>query len=212
MTKTEKAEKGRGRVLDYRQALGHFVENFAKVEAALQMTLWHYAKTPPDIARAVFSGTRADGAMSFIRRVLSVSPIEPEKKAEVEGLFIQLKAINDVRNSILHYGTYAVEEETGVTTNALVALTRAHERAFPISTGIIKAMTDDLSTILVRLRMGHMGLPPLPIEEHPKLAKRLAVPWQYKPPSSPDPKSQKPGKRDRAKGKARSDQHSPSHE
>jgi hypothetical protein len=196
-------------ILEYRQALGHFVETYAKVESAIQLTLWHWMQLPHAQARVIFSGTRTDTASGYLRRLMSLG-VTDEVRASMESILDQLGHINTMRNSILHYGAVGVEDGEGVTSNALIALSPAHERAFPVSTTIIKDMTDDLASIIVRLRVRHMGLPALPGGPYPLLERRLNGAWRYKTPPSPQQKSPKPDRSGRAKGKARSAPPAPS--
>jgi|SRR5258708_40107634 len=51
----------------YHLALGRFVSAFSDIEASMQATLWHFAGVSTPTAQAVFSGTRIEGAMQFIK-------------------------------------------------------------------------------------------------------------------------------------------------
>jgi hypothetical protein len=154
----------------YYEALGRFVDMFANVESAMAFTLWHYAKTPRHIARAVFSGVRIDAAIDLINRLIAVTDVSADLQKDLNYVFPQLKIINKARNDIYHYGASG--------TTRLKALTEDRVRTFPVSSSILNDMSADLNKIILHLYTGHMGL-------HPLLpTARLAIlqdPWRHKP-------------------------------
>jgi hypothetical protein len=100
----------------YWQALGQFIEAFAVVEASIFTTLAYYAKVTPSVARALFSGTRVDASISYIRRIWEVRPLKaPGRRADLDAIFQQLKAMTDMRNRILHYGTIVTSDRGRIT-------------------------------------------------------------------------------------------------
>src|SRR5436309_9296797 len=107
----------------YYLALGQFIDKFAQVEKMLALTLWIRSKVTPDVARAVFSGVRADGATGYITRVLTVTNADQATKDEYQSIFTQIGLINAARNSIVHYGTEFNDTGEYVTSNRFVALT-----------------------------------------------------------------------------------------
>jgi len=153
-------EEGKKREHDYHAALGRFVAMFAIAETAIQLTLWHYAKTPAPVARSVFSGVRTNEGINFVKRIVEATGVEAEAKIELEYVTQQLGIINGARNSILHHGALSVAEGRGIVPNALVALTPEKITAFPISPQILDDMTNDLRKIIVHLHAHHMGRPP----------------------------------------------------
>lgn len=169
----------------YYEALGEFIDEFAKVEAALHLTLWRYAKTPAPIAQAVFSGVRVDGAISFINRIFEVADHSDEAKADLGHIFKQLKLINDARNLIIHYGSVPVPNMLvgRVSTNALVALTEERLRSIPASARFLDDMTSDLRKIQMHLIVNHFvrepGVPPPYTEDELAL---LTAAWRHRPP------------------------------
>jgi hypothetical protein len=87
----------------YYEALGRFVAQFAGVEATLFWALIFHGKINQKVAQAIFSGTRVDQAMSFISRICEAIDPGEERRSELRDVFTQLRAINDVRNSLLHH-------------------------------------------------------------------------------------------------------------
>jgi hypothetical protein len=164
----------------YYEALGRFVDMFAHVESAMAFTLWHYAKTPRNIARAVFSGVRVDAAIDLINRLIitAVTDVSEDLQKELNYVFPQLKIINTARNDIYHYGVSGIADGTLGVTTRLKALTEDRVRTFPVSSSILNDMSADLDKIILHLYTGHMGL-------HPLLpTARLAIlqdPWRHKP-------------------------------
>jgi len=164
----------------YYEALGRFVDAFADVETAITLVLWHYAATPHEIARAVFSGVRVDAAIQFIRRLSNV--IEIPRWDELDGVLAQLATINSVRNDLLHYGAKGSADGTLTVTNWFRALTTDRVKSYPISPQILLDMTADLQKIILHLQTGHTG-------RHWLLptAKMMILrePWRYKPGQQP---------------------------
>lgn len=162
----------------YYEALGRFVDMFAHVESAIAFTLWHYAKTPRHIARAVFSGVRVDAAIDLINRLTAVTDVSADLQKDLNYVFPQLKFINKARNDIYHYGASGLADGTLDVTNSLKALTEDRVTTFPVSSSILNNMSADLDKIILHLYCRHMG-------HHPLLPRaRLAilqVPWRHKP-------------------------------
>ncbi len=58
--------EGKAKIRKYRTALGTFVDYFAKVEMAMHFALRWHTKTEDFVARAVFSGVRADATTGHL--------------------------------------------------------------------------------------------------------------------------------------------------
>jgi hypothetical protein len=173
-------DEGRERLRVYWLTLGEFIDNFAKVETATHLALRWYTRTQTVVAKAVFSGVRADAAVEYLRRLAEAAFINASEWTELEPVLNQLRAINAMRNRILHEGAEAIAEGRGFTTNALRALTEQRITAFPISPEILAAMTRDLRKIFIHLAVRHSGR--VLRGAHPELDEILRASWQYKPP------------------------------
>ena len=169
----------------YWEALGHFVENYAEIEQAISGALWSYAKVSPQIARALFSGTRADAASKYINRILDATKAKKEIKDEFNHLFSQLGHITEARNLIIHHET--IWSRRGwLVSNRRIALDRKRTKERPVSVEILNQMSQDLEKISLHLmllvfRKERVG------NTHIKLlknvfAEELASAWLYKPP------------------------------
>jgi hypothetical protein len=173
-------KEGRKRLRQYQSALGAFVQAFARVESGMHRALRWHAKTDPETARAVFSGVRAMEASGYLRRLADVGRIGPEEWIRIEPLLAQMKAINDVRNVILHYGAENIAEGEGVATDMRTALLPERARSFPVSAEILSRMAMDLNVIYSALLLRHVGHPALPSKRMTGwLDRALRKPWRY---------------------------------
>jgi hypothetical protein len=164
----------------YWRALGRFVTMFAQTEVLLQQALWTLADTPAPIAKAVFSGTRGDTAMSFIRRLAESLNLPTTERDDIEFVFSQLSGITKIRNDILHYGPTRWGEDQSYATisNRTAALTsKRHLREFDVAPRDLHLMTADL--VKINMHIFQQFLTP---KEQPNAFVKsvLEAPWLYK--------------------------------
>lgn len=174
----QETEEGKKREEAYFTALGRFVDRFARAELYTRFALWHYAKTKPDIARAVFSGVHVDTAITHIRRVLDAQRIPESARHGIGDILAQLKMISGVRNDLLHTGAESIAEGEGFVTNILIAHNEL--KTFPISPLILDAMSADLRKITMHLICYHLGRRPFAPATKKTLDEVLLAPWRYK--------------------------------
>jgi hypothetical protein len=181
---TSETPEGKERLRYYYEALGEFIDMFARVESAMTSTLWAYAKTEPKYAKVLFSGVKIELGMTHIKQLAEVANAAEELKTDLVDVFQQLGIINGVRNDVLHYGANSIAEGTGIVSNAQKA--KGEPRVFPISPAALYEMTEDLKKIAIHLRYRHLGQP-APLGDFGKktLDKVLLRPWQYKYPGPP---------------------------
>jgi hypothetical protein len=187
----------------YWEALGRFVETYAELEQSISGALWSFSKASPQIAKALFSGTRADAASKYINRILDSTKAKKEIKAEFNYLFSQLGHITDIRNLIIHHETVSSPRGWKIS-NRRIALDRKRLKERPISATILGQMSDDLEKIIAHLtllvfRKEKSGRIQIEFVKN-AYAKELASAWLYKPPSQQPPqrkRSQKRPKRQR---------------
>src|SRR5690606_18894907 len=148
---TSQTPEGQKRLRDYYEALGRFVDMFARTEAAVTPTLWHYAKTVPEIAKIVFSGTRTDLPSTFNRQIAEATGVSQELRDDLDDVLRHLTDINKVRNHVLHYGAEpeSVAQGRAIVSDALRA--KGEPTTFPISPTILSDMTSDLHKIIAHL-------------------------------------------------------------
>jgi hypothetical protein len=175
----------------YWQALGRFIDAFSKLEAQIFVLLMNKGHVPQNTARAVFSGTRAELALSYLKRIQE--GLERDVPAYVERAITQFNAINSARNDIVHYG--ASEDGAFIVSNALKTIpSRAKEASY--GPEIIDAMRADLETISAAFYVwliddGHaQGWS----KQGRNWAEVALDPWQYKPPQPANIRQKKRGR------------------
>jgi hypothetical protein len=180
----------------YWQALGGFVSMFSLVEENMQAALWRCVGVGAPVAPAIFSGTRIDAAMGYIRRIAEAQNWPRRKQDEIADVFKQLGELTRVRNDILHYGASMTGPDEWVVSTKLVAHTKDRIRSTKISVAILNQMSDDLYKIMLHLagivrRGKHVRTPPV-VEAILKRA------WLYRPDrqsETPGPRPSKPPRR-----------------
>jgi hypothetical protein len=175
---------------------------FAQVETALTFTLWHYAKTPPDIAKIIFSGDRVDNSSQYIKQIAEATNASQELRDDLTYIFDQLGIINGNRNHIVHYGAKSIAEGNGLVSNAFKA--KGEPREFPVSPTALDDMTADLRKISFHLRYKHYSGGELHTHSNPDGAEVLndvlRAPWRYKhPPQTKSRSTKDPQRRDQSR-------------
>lgn len=185
----EASEEGQKRLA----ALGRFILRFANTESILFTTLCVVCHVHPKIGQAIFSGTRADAAIQYIKRVFQVVNMPGNLKASYEDLFEHFTQINSARNLILHYGISSVGDEF-VATDKLKALTEDRVRSMPVSAEILDQMSADLEKINATLMLNLLASD---ADKQEASAKSNVGPvsqqsWLYTPQPAQTKKSEKP--------------------
>ena len=63
----------RQKIIPYYTALGHFINKYAQLESVVNGALFTITGVDPRVGKAIFSGTRLSGAVSFINRTLDAT-------------------------------------------------------------------------------------------------------------------------------------------
>jgi hypothetical protein len=163
---------------EYYTALGRFVHMYARVETALTLTLWHYARLKPEIAKIAFYNPGVEARITAITKMAKVKKISEESSEDLEDVFRQLRAINTARNSILHFGATSIANGNAIVSNALKA--HGEPTIFPVSPPVLNLMTKDCRKIIAHLNYNHLGKSPLSEDKKQVLAETLQSPWLYK--------------------------------
>jgi hypothetical protein len=160
------------------------MHEFADVEFHIYVLLAQMAGVRPNVANAIFSGVKADGAMDLIRRIIqSYRTVPAELQAEIDYVFPQLKAINDVRNFVVHYGGHDYDGQGRVASNFTKALSPEKVRAFTVDPKTLMAMTVDLAKIRIHLRVLLIPTKRLRRKAHQdRKPSALTAAWLYTPP------------------------------
>lgn len=199
----EASEEGQKRLA----ALGRFILRFANTESLLFTTLCVVAQVNPKVGQAIFSGSKADGAVQFIKRMFQVMNVPVALKASYEDLFEHFAQINSARNLILHYGISEVGDDF-VATDRLKALTEDRVRSMTVSAELFDQMTADLEKINATLMLNLFANEADKEETSAKsnIGSVSQQTWLYKPQSVQTKKSEIPsGKATRKSEKAPKD-------
>ncbi|HXC54039.1 MAG TPA: hypothetical protein VNU97_01970 [Rhizomicrobium sp.] len=142
----------------YYEALGQFLQLFAETEALLHNLLMFHAGVDRDVARALFSGVRADAAMSLIDRLSVVRPMPEDRAKDLKNVFDQIRLINAQRNLVIHYGALDIFAPGGpsVASNRRIALDAKRLQEIPISAAILNHMSLDLLKAKQHLAYRHI--------------------------------------------------------
>ncbi|MFI5021147.1 MAG: hypothetical protein ACHQRJ_05780 [Alphaproteobacteria bacterium] len=174
----------------YYEALGRFVDEFARAETTAYEVLRYHAKLRHGVAAALLSGVRASDTLNRLGRLHQAGAISEPEWASLRVIFGHFNAIIGVRDLILHHGARADSKGDRYVSNALKVITDESARIIPISAAAVDDMRHDLRKISVHLRLYHLGRAPLR-GRHPALDEIVHAPWRYKPPPSPPSKSKK---------------------
>jgi hypothetical protein len=86
----------------FTMAIGRMVQVWTDLETSLHHCLRHYCGVSPKIARAIFSGTRARVMCDYLSNIAESIDIGAERKADFADLLPHIKAMNTMRDWIIH--------------------------------------------------------------------------------------------------------------
>ena len=162
--------------------LGEFLSAYTRLEIALAITVRKLAGVSTPIAKALFSGLRADAATKCISQLLIAQDATQEVRQKFTDVFAHLGQITLARNTVLHYGT-DFKDDAFLATNSMSALTEGHLKAIPLSVRTLRNMATDCQTIeahLWRLLTRQKRVGEEIIEQ--VWGGLDSAPWLYKPP------------------------------
>lgn len=183
---------------EYHRAFGHFLSMYSDIEARMQEVLRHFAGVTEPIAKAIFSGTRTDGARKFIRRIADATNWPEERKKEWDKIFAQLGEIQFLRNQLVHYGALWQDLGSWVVSDRHVAHIPEQATQIPVSPTIFADAIADLEKIDTHLYA--LAWPEAYSLHKADLDETLKREWRYKPPADGGRKP-KPKKPKHSKGK-----------
>jgi hypothetical protein len=128
----------------YWQILGEFIEKFALCEIMLFFYLSACANIPDALAKVFFSGFHCDQIADMIRKVWEVRAPDQEIKQKAEDAIVQLKAITDVRNNIVHYASYFDSDRGRISSNIVRARRPELIRELRVSPDIMSDLVADI--------------------------------------------------------------------
>ena len=166
--------------------LGQLTLAWSDVETVLFKLLKHYAGVSWPVAQALFSGTRARGAINFIRAIADNTNMEPDRMRDLDEIFSQVLAINSLRDFVVHNvdGSEQVSEaadpSTRYVTDALRASRKSKSKTYLVGSSTIAAMREDCVECCWRLHP-HWDVKNNPFEPGSGLGQRRV--WKFKPPT-----------------------------
>ena len=182
--KRKKPRKPHAKARKLLEAIGLFVSYYSGVESSVHDTLRHFTGITPTIAACIFSGTRIDGAIGYLKRIAEATKWADDHKKLLDHLALQLGEITQFRNDLLHYGTSGDTVDAAIITNKKYAHIESRIRTTKISAKILEDLLADLIVITIGLSAlrGDLKIPP----DMPELAKGFTkglpnVAWRYKP-------------------------------
>lgn len=175
------------------KALGEFFLLWADAELELYRVLRHYASTSDEVARAIFSGSRARTMMDYVRNIAHNTGMEKDRSNDLEYLFGQMATINNVRDKVAHYASASGSVSHAPLERSLSNYYRASRtgNAFHmgINSAIVEQMSDDLRRIQYRLRIHHDKTAPTALGVD---VPRDGPAWRYIPAQPIQPKGKNP--------------------
>lgn len=134
---------------EYLQALGAFVEMFAKAEEAARIALWTIAGLDPITARAIWERLQVNTAIETIKRLHVARRVQLDPL--LAGALDQLSDIAIVRNAILHLGTYPDSRGNLVASEWRYFDPPEKLRSHLVSRALLNTLSQDLGVIIARL-------------------------------------------------------------
>jgi hypothetical protein len=175
----------------YFEALGKFVNAFARAEAFTHFVFPTFSKLPPTMAMAVKGGMRLSDLMPIIRRVMEINDFEDEARTEVDTLFTQLNEISIFRDRILHRGAEMLPDGTFESHNHATMKAIENLEIVKFTLEDIQGATSDLSRIALRIAMFMSKDDDL----DEAVMQYLYAPWRYKPVTLEKPNQPRPTRR-----------------
>lgn len=179
MSYEQQHERARASRQLYYQALGEFIDNFARMEVVLKRFLIKMLRVDDAVGRVVAAGLRADTLATYVLRINEMTPLPGSDAAFVVEAVKHFSAINTVRNDILHQGA-TLRDGKLVISNAPVARTPAHKHEFNVTEEQIQQMADDMAKMLTHFFL-HLMLPAQAAALRPKVQFLLDRAWRSKP-------------------------------
>lgn len=167
----------------YYLQLGRFISIFAVAESSLRILLATLLNMDNDGQRAFLSGTRADAAISFVRRHYASK--EMAIPTFLDRALSQFSSINSARNDLVHF-VVKIDQAGALWSNREKVPNPSEAKIRRIDNETMEALRTD--TAIIGSIFAAASLPLTKLERHkPELLSALSeYAWQYKPPQ-PEP-------------------------
>lgn len=166
--------------------LGELTLAWSDIETVLFKLLKHYSGVTWPVAQAIFSGTRARNAINFIRAIAENTEMESSRVQDLEDVFVQVLAINSLRDFVVHNVDGSGQEFEGwdptkrYVSNALRSSRKSKAKSYLVGSATLVAMRDDCVECCWRLHP-HWDPKNSPFKPGSGRGKRQA--WKFKPPA-----------------------------
>lgn len=171
---------------EFQKALGALTLAWSDTEKVIRLTLSHYAGVTPEVARALFSGTRAKAAMDMIESISHNTNLEEVRLDDLRDVFPVIRSINTMRDFLVHHvdGSLIESDDNDPRMRKLSnrsATSRAGKgRTYWVSSALIHDMCHDLTECCWRL-LAHREVTNHPFQRGFGNSGG-PVPWRYKHP------------------------------
>ena len=170
-------------------AVGRMILTWAEMEGCLYSVFVHYSGMSDPVARAVLSGTRASGLISYLEAIFANKNIDPPGK--LRSAIEQTRSINAMRDWIAHNGSRSIvtyKDDTvsvRVTSNAERVARYAKTKELAVSVQMLEDMVHDLEWICACYQEIFLTpvLGEMEIDGERLLQPVELPPWRYKSPS-----------------------------
>lgn len=181
----------------YYGKFGHFVNQFANVEAIVHFFCWRTIGIPDDQGRVITGGMRLHDVIEITKRLARAKKLPAETQQNITRLFSQLSLISSLRDRLIHRGVNISGDDI-VSSNERTARFKEDIEILRLSVRDIEAASLDLAYIFIQF----LGLA-RPRLMGRKLSSELAQePWLYKP-RQPETPHRPPRKARRSRGRRR---------
>lgn len=170
----------------FQAALGALTLDWADLEHVLRRALRHYADVTPEVGRALFSGTRARGAIDAILSIAHNVKLEEGRVKDLEEIFRVIKSINTMRDFLVHHidGSMIESDDNDPRRRKVSSVETASRigkgQALWVSSEMVYDMCHDITECCWRLQ-AHWEKGNDPFRPGRPLPGEL-VPWRYKHP------------------------------
>ncbi len=168
-------------------AVGELTLAWSDVETVLFKLLKHYSGVSLPVAQALFSGTRARQAITFIEAIAENVAMEEPRLRDLQEVFAQIRAINTLRDFVVHNvdGSEQHFEDSDPTTRYVSDASRASRtsktRTYLVGSATLCAMRLDCIECCWRL---HPHWDPKNRPFQPGSGRGKREEWKFKPPNS----------------------------
>lgn len=170
----------------FASGIGELTLAWSDVETVLYKLLQHYAGVSTQVGRAIFSGTRARSAIVFMRAIADNTGMEPARRADLDDIFAQVAAINEMRDFIVHHVSGSEQEfedenpRERMVTDWLRASREKKAKRLYVGSATLAAMRDDCLECCWRLH-AHWERSNIPFQPGAG-TNGVRSPWKFKPP------------------------------